>query len=91
MGKRMHGSTYLGNSEIKGGRALSFLSVVGKQHINQNPATSLLIPAHYVMSLSLSVPIRKMGIRMLPGEESVAYKIPSCSGNKLLHSYRLAG
>lgn len=38
MGKGMHSSTYTGNSEIKGGRELSFLSVVGKQGHKSEPS-----------------------------------------------------
>lgn len=72
MDKGTHGSTYIGSPEIKGEKELSFLSVDVKcahNVVNQNLAISLLTPC-YVKSLSSSIPSKKMGMGMLPGEGS---------------------
>lgn len=80
----MHGSTYIGSSEIKGGKELAFPRVDVKcanKDVNQKLPTSLLIP-HYVSSLSCSMPTSKMGMGMLPcflgrGQEQVKLLAPS--------------
>lgn len=51
MGKGVHGSPYIGYSEMKGAESYHFC-VVENKDVNQSSAPSLLTPAHYGMSLS---------------------------------------
>lgn len=68
MDKGMHGSTYIGSPELKGGKELAFPRMDVKranEDVNPKLATSLLIPL-YVSSLSCSMPTSKMGMGMFP-------------------------
>ena len=92
MGKGMPGSTYTGNSETEGGRELPCLRVVGKQGQESELRPLTVATSRYVTSLSHSDPISKMGIRILPGEESITckYLTFTCYYGMLFLALRLA-